>query len=441
MTLELGPVRFEALTALLQSWARHRRGPDGEPLPESGPLGPTVEVLWADVLHPGRPGVIGVVARVEDRVAHAVLGVRSPGDEPHFLRPGEDVALGVYEDADGLGVVVDALNDAELGALVAAHVLGDEVPGVATLVAQDAERTVLGFGDRCTLCIYTWPIQGTRPSVAFLAGLDDAGFNHIAAPLQHWKVEGWELGLALEAHPGAAPGRAVALTSLRDLFGFGGPPERAGGDFAGEAAALGVMTARMHLALDRAFGRVNGDVATSAAALEELVARAHPSLVEPAAAAMAFERLRKTVLHVATLRVHGDYGLSKVARTDQGWILAYPAPGAERTDAAFVMASPLTDVAAFLDSLHRLAIASARERDPSGRLGLEALARAWEERNGRAYLDAYLSTPGIRGIVPSDDTVVRDLLVVHRLERTVERLQRHAREGETQLGTTTGSGL
>ena len=74
-------------------------------------------------------------------------------------------------------------------------------------------------------------------------------------------------------------------------------------------------------------------------------------------------------------------------------------------------------MADLLWSLHRVATEAAAERDPTGRAGLAALARAWEARNRRAFLAGYLATPGIGGLVPDRPRVLRNLVAAFELER------------------------
>jgi maltokinase len=114
---------------------------------------------------------------------------------------------------------------------------------------------VLDCGDRGDLLVFPWLADAPRPDVDLMVGLDEAGFNHVAAPLVRWVWEGRDLGVVQEPLADRSGGWALALTSLRDYYASGGTPEAAGGDFGGEARALGVMTARLHLALDRAFLR------------------------------------------------------------------------------------------------------------------------------------------------------------------------------------------
>ncbi len=74
----------------------------------SSGTGPSVRILDAEVLDPGRPGIVDVVAELDDRVVHVPFGLRSPGDEAHFIPDGDDPVLGVLVDADGDVLVFDA---------------------------------------------------------------------------------------------------------------------------------------------------------------------------------------------------------------------------------------------------------------------------------------------------------------------------------------------
>jgi maltokinase len=364
---------------------------------------------------------VDVVTQVGDRLLHLVLGVRRPGEEAHLLRAGDDPVLGLLEDAEGLGVVVDALRDTELARLVleSVHGGGGAVdPGPPAPVSDDDDGAVLAFGEDCTLTVFSWLPHGPHPGVELLVALDEVGFNHLAAPLALWRRGGRDLGLVQEGLAGSAGGWALALTSLRDLYAAGGPPEAAGGDFAPEARALGTMTARMHLAMDRAFGRRSGEIRHWAEVVEGVVRTSEPSLLDGEGVHEALEMLKASGLKASTLRTHGDFHLGRTARTNQGWVVADFMPGGipPGSDAP-VFRSPLADVADMLWSLHHVASVAALERDPTGRSGLAGLAQAWEARNRRAFLTGYLATPGIGGLVPSDRRIVRGLAAVFEAER------------------------
>jgi maltokinase len=411
--LELTEERRRTVAELVANWVARRSGGDGG---EDGTEG--VVVRRVEVLRSGRPGLLDVVAEAQGRIAHVVVGIRRPGEEAHVLRVTDEPVLGLVDDG-GLGVAVDALRDADLAPLVLSAVTGEPpLADAVTPLADDDDAQVLGFGDRCTLTVFPWLMAGPHPGVSLLAALDEAGFNHLAAPLALWRREGQDLGLVQEMLAGSAGGWALALTSLRDLYASGGAPERAGGDFGPEARALGTMAARMHLALDRAFGRRSEQISTWIDQVEEGVRAAEPGLLEVAGVAEALTTLAHSDLSAPVLRTHGDFHLGRTARTDQGWVVADCRPGGippGRSEP--VLRSPLCDVADLLWSLHRVATEAAFERDPTGRVGLAAMAQAWEARNRRAFVAGYLATPGIAGLVPADRELVGSLAAAFELER------------------------
>lgn len=424
-----GGSRSEDLLGLVHAWIAQRSPAAAGTAPGSGSGdggdgdGDGATLTEVEVLRPGRPGLVDVVARVDGRLLHLVLGVRRPGQEAHLLRAGDDPVLGLLDDADGLGVVVDALRDAELAPLVlrAVHT-GAAEPGAPAPVADDDSGVVLAFGEVCTLTVFVWLVDGPHPGVEMLVALDEAGFNHLAAPLALWRRGGRDLGLVQERLAGSAGGWALALTSLRDLYAAGCPPEAAGGDFASEARSLGTMTARMHLAMDRAFGRRSEDIGTWVDSVELAVRTSDPSLLDGEGVNEALVMLRSSGLRASTLRTHGDFHLGRTARTDQGWVVADCMPGGVPPGGdAPVFRSPLADVADMLWSLHHVASVAALERDPTGRSGLAGMAQAWEARNRRAFLAGYLATPGIGGLVPSDRRIVRSLAAVFEVERAAAR--------------------
>jgi maltokinase len=415
--LELTEERRRSLTQLVTAWLAQRSA--GAVPPDDGRAAPLVEVREAEILLSDRPGLLDVIAEVEGRMVHAVLGLRRPGEEAHLLRATDDPVLGLFDDEHGLGVVVDALLDAELAPLVLAAVSGEvDDPGAVVAVADDEGAVVLAFGDRCTLSVFPWLFDGPHPGVGLLIALDEAGFNHLAAPVALWRRGGRDLGLVQEPLAGSAGGWALALTSLRDLYASGGAPEAAGGDFGPEARALGTMTARMHLALDRAFGRQAADVTAWVDEVQAVTRAADPDLLEVAGVAETLGVLRAADLRAPALRTHGDFNLGRTARTDQGWVVADCMPGGVPPGSEVpVYRSPLADVADMLWSFHRVATEAAVERDPTGRAGLATLAQAWEARNRRAFVAGYLATPGIGGLVPTDREAVRNLVAVFELER------------------------
>jgi predicted trehalose synthase len=385
-----------------------------------------VDVLDAEVVIPAHPGVIDVVARVgglDGRLVHVPLGVRASLEEVRFLPDGDEPLLGTLTDDDGPALAFEATRDPELSALLVEQVSGERLD--AALVRplhEDRGSITLAMEDRVAFTAFHDVVDGPRPEIELLQALDDAGFNHLAAPLAVWRRAGRDLGLVQEFLAGASSGHALALTSVRDLYASGGPPELAGGDFGAEAHRLGTMTARMHLGLDKAFGRRPGHVGSWADDIEAVLRPRTPHLLERPDVEEVLSQLRALQVPSQAIRTHGDFHLGRTCRTEQGWYVVdfsnggrpvSPAGVVPEADAAaaepapLAFRSPLADVADMLWSLAHVAKAAADERDPSGRDGLVELADAWVARNRRALLAGYLGVPGISGLVPPGRDALR----------------------------------
>ncbi len=406
--LDLSATRQESLAKLVGAWLSQHGELDGSP----------VVVREVEVLQAGRPGVLDVLADVAGRTAHAVFGLHALDAEPHALGGGEDPVLGQFDDDTGRALVVDALRDGELAPLVLSLITGDPVPEAVSSLSSDDNGVMLSFTDGRSLTVFPWVAEGSHPGVDLLVALDDAGFNHLAAPVALWRRGGRDLGIVQELLAGSAAGWALALTSLRDLFGSGGAPEDAGGDFAFEARSLGTMTARLHLALDRAFGRRVGVIGDLVGVARDAVERHAPELLAAPGAPATLRALGRLDARTAVLRTHGDFHLGRTARTDQGWVVSDCVPDGAAEPR---WRSPLADVADMSWSFHHVAGTAISERDALGRSEFVELARAWEARNRRAFLGGYLATAGIGGLVPSEREVVRDLVAVFELERAALR--------------------
>jgi maltokinase len=391
------------------------------------PETPTVALREVEVLQAGRPGVLDVLADVDGTMVHVVCGLHAPDAEPHAIGGAEDPVLGRFDDEAGPAAVVDALRDSELGPLVLSLVTGDPPPEAVMSIGSDDAGVTLAFTDGRSLTVFPRVTDDPHPGVEMLVALDEAGFNHLAAPVALWRRGGRDLGIVQELLAGSAAGWALALTSLRDLFGAGVAPEDAGGDFAFEARSLGTMTARMHLALDRAFGRRVGVIGDLVEAAGAAVERHEPTLLDAPGARQTLSALARVDARTGIIRTHGDFHLGRTARTDQGWVVSdcLPAGRSPGSDEP-AWRSPLADVADMTWSFHHVAAGAVAERDALGRSELAELAAAWEARNRRAFLGGYLATAGIGGLVPTEREVVRQLVAVFELERAARRAGRSA---------------
>jgi len=409
-----------ALADLVSTYAARRPGWDDQ--------GGAVRVFDAEVLGPGRPGIVDVVAEFGDRFVHVPFGLRAAGEETRFIPDGDDAVLGSLVDDEGPAVVFDATRDAVVAAMLLERVSGEVVQASLVRHLRDDKGSVtLAMDDRIAFTVFNEVVDGPRPDLELFLALDEVGFNHLAAPLAVWRRAGRDLGVAQEYLAGASSGYALALTSVRDLYASGGPPELAGGDFGAEAHRLGTMTARMHLGLDKAFGRRPGDVGHWALSVEESLRPLSPHVLERPEVEELLGQLRTLQVPAQAIRTHGDFHLGRTCRTEQGWYVVDFARGGRPTSMAGavtgpdddgpVYRSPLADVADMLWSLEDVATNAADERDPSGRDGLSELADAWVARNRRAFLAGYLGVPGISGLVPPGREALRVLTESFELVR------------------------
>jgi len=116
-------------------------------------------------------------------------------------------------------------------------------------------------------------------------------------------------------------------------------------------------------------------------------------------------------------RIHGDYHLGQVMRTDEGWyILDFEGEPDRSLDDRRRAASPLRDVAGMLRSFHYASLVALADRDEIG------LVEAWEERNRCAFLDGYTIEADDGGLLPPDRSSVETILRGFELEKAVYEL-------------------
>jgi maltokinase len=402
-------VPVELPTGVIQSLSAHlgrQRWYAGSA--EPGPA--QVQVRSARELWSGRDGAVRLLWAVVDaeQVPYQLLiGERPHGEPAEFLNGHDEAALATA----GSAYFYDATLDPELALVLLPLMTGDaEQAARVRPVSAEQSNTSLIYDDRIIIKIFRRLIDGPNPDIEVAHALSDAGFAQVPTPVSAWRGDGWDLAFAQEFLAGGSEGWALALTSLRDLYNSGlGDPADAGGDFAAEAARLGRMTADMHLALAAAFGRTPPPSAGpgSFAALIDDVARRLRSAAgdlgaeRMAAAARLVQRWRAVPDPGPAIRVHGDYHLGQVMRTDSGWfVLDFEGEPARSRVERLRPTSPLKDTAAMLRSLHYAARFALTEWDDAARAALEALGAAWEERNRAAFIAGYLAVSGIEELLP-----------------------------------------
>jgi maltokinase len=276
-------------------------------------------------------------------------------------------------------------------------------------LSGEQSNTSLVLAERVIVKLYRRLQEGTNREVEMVLGLDEAGFNHMPAPLGVWRERDRELALGQEFIPDGVDGFQLALTSLRDLCDRPGDPGQAGGDFAFEAARLGLTIGRLHLALARAFGREPAAVESVRSGIERRV----EELVRLGEDVPRPEGILRRLAEVAdcgqSVRIHGDLHLGQMMRAETGWmVLDFEGEPAD-PDGGMMRHSPLRDVAGMLRSFDYAAAML-----PADQPG--AWSIAWRDHNATAFLRAYLSVAGISDLLPppGDRAVLLDALTLEK---------------------------
>lgn len=378
----------------------------------------TVEVLRDDW-----PAVVRVEAVVTDAGGSSeryqiLLGLRSTDSELGFLEEHSDSLLGDLPTQIGPAHAYEALRDPELCLLLFTILFPQiEPPRRVRPVTAEQSNTLLIYDDKLVFKIFRALSEEVNLDLEMTEALGRVGFSHVAAPAGIWRRGGTDLGMVQPYLAGAVEGWALALTSLRDMFGSRGDPALSGGDFAAEAHRIGSAMAKLHAALIEAFGKEPGNPAGWAESMKGQLERvSHPGLDKQAASAI-FARLGAVSEAGPAMRIHGDMHLGQVMRTDAGWFFldfgGEPSrPVAERRRPT----SPLKDVAGLLRSLHYACRSALHEQEDKS----YDLAREWEERNRGAFVDGYLVTANrLGGLLPPDEPTFGLVLKAFELDRCI----------------------
>ncbi|MGI5416282.1 maltokinase N-terminal cap-like domain-containing protein [Actinomadura luteofluorescens] len=447
------PPTGTSLVRLLAGWLPQQRWFGGK----DGPIH-DLTIGTATELRPGDPALHHLIldVRQDDTTDHyqLLLGVRR--DLPEHLAP---VVIGRLEDPEqGItGYVYDAAHDAELtrpllGLMADERTVGPlafrRAPGTGIRTDLDGapipgeqSNTSLIFGDAYICKLFRRLSPGVSPDLEINLALSRRGCEHVPS------VHGWielepgalgnagrspangpssgagssgdepvTLALLSEFLRTATDGWQLALTSVRDWFAQPTTPGTApafttedagaaGGDFAAEAERLGAATAEVHRDLAAAFGVTQAPpelVRRIVFAMHEQldqVSAAVPQL-RPYAPAIreVFDRVAAEAAPLTFQRVHGDYHLGQVLRTDSGWtLLDFEGEPARTPAERRAPAHPLRDVAGMLRSFEYAArFLLAREGDlpPQAADALELRAQAWAERNRAAFCAGYAAAGG-----------------------------------------------
>jgi maltokinase len=386
-----------------------------------------VQVVDADVLTllgDGRHRLLWAVVESEGSRYQLLIAERPQGETADFLNGHEAAVLGVAGDS----YYYDATLDAQMSlSLLPVVTEGRESGERVRPVSVEQSNTSLVYDDRLILKVFRRLADGPNPDVEVTEALERVGFRHVATPVAAWQRDGMDLAFAQEYLAGGSEGWALALTSLRDFYaGDADDPAEAGGDFAAEANRLGHVTGWMHVAMADAFGVVRRDDFRDGV-WSKVGSDVVQRLREVVGASDVADALATRIAGVAdtgpAIRVHGDYHLGQVMRTDAGWFVldfeGEPARGVEERQAP---SSPLKDVTGMMRSLHYAAEFVLLEREGAERAQLAGRAAAWEARNRMAFLDGYLSTARVEELLPSGEHDRSTVLLVFELDKALYEL-------------------
>lgn len=357
-----------------------------------------------------------------------LIGERPGGEQAEFLNGHEQSVLGSAGDR----YYYDGTLDPEMGlALLSVVSDGAEHADRVRPVGAEQSNTSLVYDDRVILKLFRRLHPGPNPDAEVTTALVSAGFTHAARPIARWQRKGWDLAFAQQFLAGGTEGWALALTSLRDFYAAGDPdPANSGGDLAGEAARLGRMTAELHLAMAEAFG-------VDRRALAELwwpaVVDSIQQRLPPAASAIGggiearvapfVDLLRQVTDPGPAMRVHGDYHLGQVMRTDAGWfVLDFEGEPARSLEERLRPSSPLKDVAGMARSFDYAARVAMSERGGEEQEGLEERVRAWDRHNREAFIGGYRSTKVVGSLGPPDESSWTPVLAGYEMDKALYEL-------------------
>jgi len=278
------------------------------------------------------------------------------------------------------------------------------------VLTGEQSNTSLVFGESAIFKVFRRVAAGPNPDLEVAAALAELGSTHIAEPYG-WvetRLDGATAVLAILSRylRAASDGWALAATSVRDLYALVleagvDVAGEAGGDFAGEAERLGVATAQVHTDLADAFGSSELEPEAIRELAEQMFRRLDMAIAAVPELARytdmigdAFSSLAKLTEPVPAQRVHGDYHLGQVMRTQTGWVvLDFEGEPASPLAQRRARSSPLRDVAGMLRSFDY----AARHQllTHPDRAALTPVASDWVRRNGEAFCAGYAEAGGL----------------------------------------------
>jgi maltokinase len=416
----------DPLIGLLSSWLPAQRWYAGK----GAPLG-SLSITAAAILRAGDPELRHLVVTVQlpgggaqSARYQVLIGLRR--DVPEALRHA------VIGDLPGGLTAYDALHDPELSSCLLAGIAGERAvgglvfarePGVALgswpgarVIAAEQSNTSVVFGEAAILKVLRRLFPGANPDLEVAGALARLGSVHVAPPF------GW-IATELDGEPvllgvlsrylaRASDGWSLAAASIGRLSALHGDygreylmapvprsgPGHPGPSFAEEAHQLGRATAELHADLATAFGTeqlTKQQLAGLAAQMTRKFEQAAADVPELAGHAgkvrSSYADLARLTEPVTVQRIHGDYHLGQVMRTDNGWVaLDFEGeplvPVAQRTG----LFPALRDVAGMLRSFDYAARHQLLAHPDA--LALREPAHAWVTQCQQAFCAGYART-------------------------------------------------
>jgi maltokinase len=342
----------EPLAGLLTRWLPEQRWYAGHGAPVSR-LDITTDVALAH----GDPELRHVIitvgqARVPDARYQLLVGLRR--------RIPDGLSHAVIGDLGGV-TAYDALHDPELAGFLLRGIAEQRQagplrfrrePGVplgswpgSRVIAAEQSNTSVVFGEAAILKVLRRLFPGANPDLEVAGALARLGSVHVAPPYG-WietELDGEPVLLAVLSRylAKASDGWSLAAASIGRLSALHGDygreylmapvpragPGHPGPSFAEEAHQLGRATAELHADLAAAFGteqltkRELADLAAQLTAKLEAAVAAVPELGGYAAKIRdSYAELASLTMPVTVQRIHGDYHLGQVLRTEEGWV-------------------------------------------------------------------------------------------------------------------------
>jgi maltokinase len=370
----------------------------------------------------------GLEARqLTDRVPDAVIyETKGPNGGPFYDAARDERLGGVYLDLLSRAANVEELRFSRMPEWTEA------LRGPGRPLAGEQSNTSLVFANRLILKLFRLLEPGENPELEVTRALTGAGFAACAAPLGWIEGLGSTIGILQRFYAGSVDGWTLATRRVAEHYAAeDGDP----GNFAADAAALGQVTAELHVAMATALPKVaegQPDLGRLSARLLGQLSRAVALVPELAADRAGIEELYAKAesawgggsRHLQ--RIHGDYHLGQVLRHGSDWIVIdFEGEPARPLQERRRLASPLQDVAGMLRSFDYAAFQPLVVGEGSGEPArLEGPAAAWIEANRTAFLDGYLAGAGGSGWPAGDHEL---LLRAFELDKAVYEVMYEAR--------------